>query len=90
MITDREQLKQELKVMIIAECQKNMTPEAIPDDATLIGSGSFLTLDSLDALQIALSVKQKYGRRIDGNGKTRLALASVNALADFLLSDTVD
>lgn len=90
MITDREQLKQELKVMIITECQKNMTPEAIPDDATLIGNGSFLTLDSLDALQIALSVKQKYGRRIDGNGKTRLALASVNALADFLLSDTVD
>ena len=90
MITDREQLKQELKVMIITECQKNMTPEAIPDDATLIGNGSFLILDSLDALQIALSVKQKYGRRIDGNGKTRLALASVNALADFLLSDTVD
>jgi len=84
---DREQLKLELKQMIIKECEKNVRPDEIPDDAILIGSDSSLSLDSLDALQIALAVKQQYGKRIDGNNQTRAALASINALADFILAD---
>ena len=35
---DREQLKLELKQMIIRECEKDLRPEQIPDDAILIGS----------------------------------------------------
>lgn len=85
---DKTQLKLELKRMIIAECQKQLKPEQIPDDAVLIGSDSSLGLDSLDALQIALAVKREYGKRIDGSNQTRAALASVNALADFILSDS--
>ncbi|MGH8397059.1 MAG: phosphopantetheine-binding protein [Gammaproteobacteria bacterium] len=85
---DREQLKLELKQMIITECQKKMSPAQIPDDAVLIGSEGELGLDSLDALQIALAVKQKYGKRIEGNNHTRTALTSINTLADFILADT--
>jgi len=84
---DREQLKLELKQMIIKECEKHLRPEQIPDDAILIGSQGSLALDSLDALQIALAVKQHYGKRIDGSNQTRAALTSVNSLADFILSD---
>ncbi|MGH8279839.1 MAG: phosphopantetheine-binding protein [Gammaproteobacteria bacterium] len=83
---DREHLKLELKQLIIQECQKTVQPEDIADDAVLIGSESALGLDSLDALQIALAVKQRYGKRIDGGNQTRAALASVNTLADFILS----
>ncbi|MHB8424411.1 MAG: acyl carrier protein [Gammaproteobacteria bacterium] len=86
---DREQLKLELKQMIIRECEKDLRPEQIPDDAILIGSESGLALDSLDALQIALAVKQQYGKRIDGNNQTRVALTSISTLADFILSDSV-
>ncbi|HVC38277.1 MAG TPA: acyl carrier protein [Gammaproteobacteria bacterium] len=86
---DREQLKLELKQMIIKECEKHMRPEQIPDDAILIGSEGSLALDSLDALQIALAVKQQYGKRIDGNNKTRAALTSINTLADFILADKI-
>ncbi len=86
---DREQLKLELKQMIIRECEKDLRPEQIPDDAILIGSESGLALDSLDALQIALAVKQQYGKRIDGNNQTRVALTSINTLANFILSDSV-
>ncbi|MGH8283068.1 MAG: phosphopantetheine-binding protein [Gammaproteobacteria bacterium] len=85
---DRAQLKLELKQMIITECQKNLSPAQIPDDALLIGSEAELGLDSLDALQIALAVKQKYGKRIDGNNQTRAALTSINTLADFILAGT--
>jgi acyl carrier protein len=85
---DRDALKLELKQLIIDECQKNhIDPSQIADDDILIGSASRLDLDSLDALQIALAVKQKYGKRIDGGKETRKALKSVNSLADFILAD---
>lgn len=84
---DREQLKLDLKQLIIRECQKNVDPEQIADDDILIGSSSRLALDSLDALQIALAVKQHYGKRIDGSKETRMALKSINTLADFILAD---
>lgn len=81
---DREQLKLELKQLIIKECEKDVPPDQIGDDSILIGSESQLGLDSLDALQIALAVKQRYGKRIDGGGETRAALQSINTLADFI------
>ena len=85
---DRDALKRELKELIVTECQKNhIQPDQIADDDILIGSAGRLDLDSLDALQIALAVKQKYGKRIDGGKETRKALKSVNSLADFILAD---
>ncbi|MGH7653212.1 MAG: phosphopantetheine-binding protein [Gemmatimonadaceae bacterium] len=82
---DREALKRELKELIIHECQKEMTPDQIADDAPLFGA-SGPDLDSLDALQIAMAVQRRYGKRIEGNTETRSALASINALADFIRS----
>jgi acyl carrier protein len=82
---DREQLKRELKELIIHECQKEMTPDEIADDAPLFGDAG-PDLDSLDALQVAMAVQRRYGKRIEGNTETRSALASINALADFIRS----
>jgi len=86
---EREQLKLELKQLIVKECEKNIDPEQIDDDAILIGSEGSLALDSLDALQIALAVKQQYGKRIDGNNRTRAVLTSISTLADFILADKI-
>lgn len=85
---DRNKLKLELKQLVVRECQKQVAPEQIDDDDILIGSAGRLDLDSLDALQIALAVKQRYGKRIDGGKETRAALKSINSLADFILADT--
>ena len=85
---EREALKRDLKELVVVECKKNLVqPEQIGDDDILIGSAGHLDLDSLDALQIALAVKQKYGKRIDGGKETRKALKSINSLADFILAD---
>lgn len=86
---DREQLKLELKQLIVLECEKKVSPELIGDDAILIGSEGSLELDSLDALQIALAIKRQYGKRIDGNNRTRAVLTSINTLADFILADKI-
>jgi acyl carrier protein len=83
---EKTQLMQELKLLIIEECEKDLVPQDIGDDEILIGEEGSLDLDSLDALQIALAVKERYGKRIDGNNETRNALTSVGTLADYILA----
>jgi acyl carrier protein len=81
-MSDRAQMLAELKAMIVRECDKDMDPTEIGDDERLIGGD--LDLDSLDALQISMAVKENFGVRIEGGPDARKALASVAALADFI------
>jgi len=81
----RETLKSALKVMIIEECDKELSPEDIADDDQLIG-GAF-ELDSLDALQICMAVQNRYGVRIETGPQARKALRSVNALTDTIIEE---
>jgi acyl carrier protein len=83
-IEDRTALMADLKAMIVAECDKDIAPEEIDDEARLIGGEH--DLDSLDALQISMAVKQHYGVRIEGGPDARKALASVASLADFIIA----
>jgi len=76
-------LKPELKALIVKECDKDIDPADIDDNAQLIGGD--LQLDSLDALQISLAVKDRYDVRIEGGNEGRKALASVTALAQFIV-----
>lgn len=79
-----ESLKQTLKALIVKECDKDIAPDAIGDDELLIGGP--LELDSLDALQICLAVKDRWDVRIEGGPESRKALASVTALAQTIIS----
>lgn len=79
----RGALMEALKALIVKECDKDMEPDDIGDEDRLIGGE--LDLDSLDALQISMAVKDRYGVRIEGGPDSRKALASVAALADFIL-----
>jgi len=73
-------LKAEIKELIVRELNlEGRDPRAIDDDAPLFGSG--LGLDSLDALQLAMSVEEKYGVRIPEGDEARSIFASVSALA---------
>jgi acyl carrier protein len=80
---EREALKQALKTLIISECDKEVEPAALSDDEQLIGGP--LELDSLDALQICMAVKNRYGVRIEGGPDARRALQSVATLADTII-----
>lgn len=80
---DRETLKQDLKRLVTTECDKDVDLADIGDDEILIGGP--LALDSLDALQICMEVKERYGVRIEGALEARRALQSINALADTIL-----
>jgi acyl carrier protein len=83
-LPDRTALIAELKAMILKECDLDRDADSIPDDMVLVGEG--LELDSLDALQISLAVKEKYAVRIEGGPDARRAFASTAALADFIIA----
>jgi acyl carrier protein len=85
---DREQLKADLKKLVIVECDKDVDSSEIRDDEFLIGGP--LELDSLDALQICVEVKNRYGVRIEGGPEARRALQSISTLADTILGIRTD
>lgn len=82
---DRATVIAELKTMIITECDKDMTPDEIDIDSQLIGGGQ-LDLNSLDALQISLAIKEKYGVRIEGGPDVRRAFENISSLADYVIA----
>ncbi|MBU3068478.1 acyl carrier protein [Aestuariicella sp. G3-2] len=84
--SNKEQLMDELKQLIVEECDVDLESHEIENHERLIGEESRLDLDSLDALSISLEVKSRYGKHIDSGNETRMALASVDALADFILA----
>lgn len=80
-------LEAELKQLIVDECDVDVKAQEIDSHEQLIGSDGRLGLDSLDALSIALEVKSRYGKRIDGGNETRMALSSVASLAKFIITE---
>lgn len=80
-----QDLKAELKQLIVDECDIGLRADEIIDDEYLLGESSRLQLDSLDALSISLEVKRRYGKHIDSGNETRLALTSINSLAQFIV-----
>jgi len=77
------QLRSEIKRLIVSELNlRGRDPATIEDDAPLFGTG--LGLDSLDALQLAISIEEKLGVRIPEGDEARAVFASVRAIADHV------
>ncbi len=84
---DAAQLRSDVKRMIVTELNlKGRDPNSIEDDAPLFGADpAGLGLDSLDALQLAISIEEKLGVRIPEGDEARAIFASVRAIADHVL-----
>ena len=82
---DREQLKQRLKVMIVEGLKLEDTrPEDIDDAAPIFVEG--LGLDSIDALELVVLIEDNFRVTIPDEEVGQRAFASIDALADFILS----
>ncbi len=79
-----EQLKQEIKEVIINSLQlEDIKPENIVDAEPLFGEG--LGLDSIDALELGVALKKKFGIKFSGEStENKKYFASVNALAEYI------
>ena len=78
-------LRAQLKQLIVRTLKlDDLRPEDISDDEPLIGSG--INLDSIDALELVVSLEKQFGIKITSSEESRTALASVAQLADFVRS----
>ena len=81
---DASDVRNQLKRLLIDELNlQGKSPEDIVDGAPLFGEG--LGLDSLDALQLAMVVEEKFGVKIPEGDAARPIFASVDALAKHIV-----
>ena len=76
-------LEQELKEMVLRDLGvKDVKLEEFADDTPLFGEG--IGLDSLDAVELVIQIRKKYGVRIEYVDNQRKALATIGSLANFI------
>lgn len=80
---DPAQLRSEIKRLIVSELNlAGRDPESIEDDAPLFGGT--LGLDSLDALQLAMTLEEQFGVRVPEGDEARSIFRSVRGIAEFV------
>ncbi|MCF0214852.1 MAG: acyl carrier protein [Fibrobacteraceae bacterium] len=81
-----DSLNTKIKEVIIKSLElEDITPADIDDAAPLFGEGEGLGLDSIDALELGIAIKENFGVTFSTvNEETRKHFASVNALAAYI------
>ena len=79
-------LKQQIKELIVNALElEDIKPEDIVDSEPLFGEG--LGLDSIDALELGVAIKKKFGVKFSAeNTDNKKHFASVDALAEYIES----
>lgn len=83
--TDLQQIKTEVKEVIIKTLNINkIKPEDVDDSASLLGPGNAFGLDSVDAIDIVMTVQKHFNVRIADQNLARDVLESVDSIAEFI------
>lgn len=85
-----EDLEREIKQLIIDTLNlEGKTADGIAAEAPLFGGG--LGLDSIDALELAMALRKRYGVRTStDDSRNREIFASVHSLAEFVSTNRQD
>lgn len=83
-MVDASDLKTRIKKTIVERLKLDVDPAQIGDTTPLFGDG--LGLDSIDALELVLGLEQEFGVKVEDEEVGAKALASVDTLAEFVLS----
>jgi acyl carrier protein len=83
---NRDELKRSLKTLLVEGLKlETVRPEDIQDSEPIFIEG--LGLDSIDALELVVLVEERFGVSIPDEEVGKLAFASIDALADFVLTN---
>ncbi|MDR0478022.1 MAG: phosphopantetheine-binding protein [Desulfobulbaceae bacterium] len=74
-------LEIQLKEMVIEECGLDIEPAAIADDCDLFSPDSGLDLDSIDALEISMGLRRRFGLRITDPKEFRRLASTIRLMA---------
>ncbi len=88
-MSDHESLHAELKKLIVETLAlEDTTPDEIETDAPIFGEG--LGLDSIDALEIAMVLEERYGVTLDDDPElNQRVFESVRSLTTFVAESRV-
>jgi len=76
-------LKARIKTMLVESLMLKITPEEIGDDVPLFAPDG-LALDSIDALEMAVSIEKKFGVATPSAEVAREAFVSVSTIAAYI------
>jgi len=81
-----DNIRRQIKELIVSSLElEDIEPESIVDSEPLFGEG--LGLDSIDALELGVALKRKFGVKFSAeNADNRRHFASVDALAAYIES----
>ena len=80
------ELRTEIKELIVSTLAlEGVDPAGIVDDAPLFGDG--LGLDSIDAIELGVAIRKRYGISVGAETDPRRHFASVASLADFVAAN---
>jgi acyl carrier protein len=83
---NRDELKWSLKTLLVEGLKlEGVCPEDIQDSEPIFVEG--LGLDSIDALELVVLVEERFGVSIPDEEVGKLAFTSIDALADFVLTN---
>ena len=88
-MSEHESLHAELKKLIVETLAlEDTTPDEIDTDAPLFGDG--LGMDSIDALEIAMGLEERYGVTLDDDPEAnQRVFQSVRTLTAFVIESRV-
>jgi acyl carrier protein len=77
-------LRAQIKEMLVKNLMLQVTPEQIADDLPLFGPDG-LGLDSIDALELVVSMEKTFGVGVPSSDVANTALRTVNTIHDYIL-----
>ncbi|HEY5894041.1 MAG TPA: phosphopantetheine-binding protein [Chthoniobacterales bacterium] len=78
-----EVTKDEIRAMLVKSLMLKMPPEEITDDLPLFDVDG-LGLDSIDALELVVSLEKNFGVGIPNSDVAKVALRSVDSLHEYV------
>ncbi len=78
-----DELKQTLKTLMVENLMLKTPAEEIANDLPLFGPEG-LGLDSIDALELVVTLEKNFGVGVPNSEVARQALATVNSIADYV------
>ena len=77
-------LRRRIKEMLVKNLMLQTTADQIADDLPLFGPNG-LGLDSIDALELVVSMEKTFGVGVSSSDVAGMALRSVNTIHDYIL-----
>lgn len=80
-----EDLKDAIKEMMVEKLMLKIPKEQILDDTPLFGPEG-LGLDSIDALELVVSIEKQFGVSVPSSDVAKSALVNVNSIHDYIVA----